>query len=303
MPQTIPLTFMVLTRDEEQNLEACLQSVAGWAKELFVVDSGSRDGTLEIAERYHAKVVTHPFETHAKQWNWALQNLPFSTDWILALDADQRMTPGLWVELANLLRDENSMTRNLKGCYVKRKQIFRGKWIKHGGYYPKYLLKLFRRGEAWVDETEFVDHHFRVCGKTMKLQNEILEDNQKEADISVWVEKHNRYASLQAWEEFNQAEHKNQVIWRPSLRGSPDERSLWLKNIWSNLPLYLRPFFYFWYRYIFRLGFLDGKEGFIFHFLQAFWYRLLVDIKLDELRQQENPGRQRVLASSQPDKL
>ena len=284
--KSLPLTFIVLTRNEEWNLAACLESVAGWVQEIFVVDSGSTDRTVEIAESYGAKVVTHPFETHPKQWNWALQNLPISTNWILALDADQRVTPELRQEITALFYEKNIDNSDIKGFYVIRKQIFRGRWIKHGGYYPKYLLKLFRHNAAWADENDLVDHHFRVRGEVAKLQHDIIEDNQNEADISVWVEKNNRYAILQAREEINAAHNRERRALNASLMGSPDERSLWLKNLWSHLPLFIRPFLYFSYRYFVRLGFMDGKQGFIFHFLQAFWYRLLVDIKVDELRQQ-----------------
>lgn len=282
MTETIPITFIVLTRNEERNLDACLKSVAGWAKECFVVDSGSTDGTVKIAELYNAKVIAHQFETHAKQWQWALENLPITTQWILALDADQRVTKELRDEISEMLKDEN----NVAGFFIKRRQIFRGRWIRHGGYYPKYLLKLFRRDQVWLDEADLVDHHFRVRGKTAKLNSDIVEDNKNESDISVWIDKHNRYATLQALENMQKTDGAQKPALKASFWGPPDERSLWLKRLWNGLPLYFRPCIYFLYRYILRLGFLDGKEGFVFHFLQAFWYRLLVDIKLDELRQQ-----------------
>ena len=281
-----PLSVVVLTYNEERNLPDCLESVTGWAEKVFVVDSGSTDRTVEIAKAYGAKVATHPFESHAKQWNWALRNLPISMEWILALDADQRVTAELRDEISKLVNGKGAANGGPAGCFIKRRQIFRGKWIKHGGYYPKYLLKLFRRSEAWADENDLVDHHFRVQGEVAKLRHDIIEDNRNEADISVWVEKHNRYAALQAREEINQAQNKSHGVLRASLWGSPDQRVFWLKNIWNRLPIYVRPFLYFLYRYVFRVGFLDGKEGFIFHFLQAFWYRLLVDIKLEELRRE-----------------
>jgi glycosyltransferase involved in cell wall biosynthesis len=279
-----PVTLIVLTLNEERNLADCLQSVKGWAGEIFIVDSGSTDGTIDIAEGCGASVVTHQFETHSRQWKWALENLPVSTDWVLALDADQRVTPELRQEISGVIEADDPA---LKGAYVRRRQVFRGKWIKHGGYYPKYLLKLFRTGAARVDETDLVDHHFRVDGRVIKLKHDIVEDNRNERDISVWIAKHNRYAVLQAREEMQRRRPDGAASARGRPLGSPDERVLWAKRLWSRLPLYLRPFAYFTYRYFFRLGFLDGKQGFIFHFLQAFWYRLLVDIKLDELGRKE----------------
>lgn len=286
-----PVTAIVLTLNEEENLGACLESVAGWARDVLVVDSGSTDRTTEVAHRYGARVVTHPFETHARQWKWAFASLPKSTEWILALDADQRVTPPLRDEIAKVVaREGDARGRPPAGCYLKRKQIFRGRWIKHGGYYPKYLLKLFRRSEVWVDESDLVDHHFRVRGEVLKLAGDLIEENRNEADISVWVAKHNRYAMLQAREEFEAAHGMRRRDVGRSLLGSPDERVEWLKSIWVRLPLYVRPCLYFLYRYVFRLGFLDGKEGFVFHVLQAFWYRLLVDVNLDDLRQAATAG-------------
>jgi glycosyltransferase involved in cell wall biosynthesis len=276
----VPLAAVVLTFNEERNLDACLASLADWISELHVVDSGSTDQTLAIAARHGARVTCHPFETHARQWQWALQSLPIQADWVLALDADQRVTPELALEIARFVTTGDPA---VAGGYVKRRQVFRGRWIRHGGYYPKYLLKLFRREAVWMDEGDLVDHHFHVRGATVLLGHDIIEDNRNEASIAAWTAKHNRYAVLQAQEQLARAAAGTNGT-RPALFGSPDERVLWLKRVWNGLPLYWRPALYFGYRYILRLGFLDGREGFVFHVLQAFWYRLLVDINVDEMR-------------------
>lgn len=281
------LTVVVLTFNEERNLPACLESVAGWAARIFIVDSGSTDRTLAIAEQFRVEVVSHPFENHARQWHWALETLPVASPWVLALDADQSLTPELCEEIARHLPAWDGPGAPA-GAYVNRRQIFRGRWIRHGGYYPKYLLKLFRRDAVSLDEGDLVDHHFKVAGPTAILHGDLIEDNRNERDIATWIGKHNRYAVLQAREEHARGIQSNA---RPRGRafGSPDDRTLWQKRIWSRLPLYVRPFGYFFYRYVLRFGFLDGKEGFIFHFMQAFWYRLLVDINLDELRRSGDP--------------
>jgi len=278
----LPISAIILTYNEEKNVGLSLQSLTGWIDDIFVVDSGSTDTTLAIAERYGANAVHHPFETHARQWAWALENLPVKHEWILGLDADQRVTPELREELIQLFTLGRSKLREIDGLYVKRRQIFRGQWIRHGGYYPKYLLKLFRQAKAQADEHDLVDHHFYVAGNTAKLRGDIIEDNQKENDITAWIEKHNHYAVLHAREELLR---RNGATWpiQPALFGSPDQHAAWLKQRWYGLPLYIRPVLYFFYRYFLRLGFLDGKQGFIFHFLQGFWYRLLVDIYLDKL--------------------
>ncbi len=283
---TVPVSVVFLTFNEEANLEACLQAVAGWALEIFIVDSGSTDGTLEIARRYGAKCCFHAFERHTRQWNWALRNLPFSCEWAFCLDADQRLTTELKREVAALFDFAGGGPPDgIDGYYVTRRQIFRGKWIRHGGYYPKRLLKLVRHKSAACDENELLDSRFYVKGRTALLRHDLIEDNRKEYDISFWTEKHVRYAELQAHEELLRGQGTAEWNIRPAFFGSPDQRSLWLRRLWYRyLPLYVRPWLYYFYRYFLRLGFLDGKQGLIFHFLQALWFRLLVDIKIDELR-------------------
>ena len=271
---------MILTLNEEANLPQCLASVCDWAREIFVVDAGSSDRTREIVEKSGAVIVEHPFETHSGQWRWALDNLPIHTDWVLALDADQRVTPELAREISEL---NWQGLDGVDGFYIRRRQWFRGRWIKHGGYYPKYLLKMFRKEAVVTDPMDLVDHHFYVAGAVRKLRHDLDEANQKEDDISFWTEKHNRYATLLAREELEWRRGAQRTAIEPSIVGTPDQRSLALKRVWRRMPLYLRPFLYFFYRYFLRLGVLDGKQGAIFHFLQAFWFRLMVDIKLDEM--------------------
>jgi glycosyltransferase involved in cell wall biosynthesis len=272
-----PLSVIVLTFNEELNLAACLDSVAHWTRRVFVVDSGSTDATVAIARRHGAEVVAHRFGTHAEQWQWALATLPIETDWVLGLDADQSVTPYLAQQIATLLQSGTDAA----GVFVSRRQIFRGKWIRFGGYYPKYLLKLFRRDRVSVDTDDLVDHHFSVTGPTLSLKGDLIEDNQNESEIAVWIAKHNRYAVLQAKQELAAGRERVGVS---ALFGNPDLRVRFLKQQWAALPLFVRPCLYVFYRYILRLGFLDGKQGFVFHVLQAFWYRLLVDINLDEMR-------------------
>ncbi len=281
----IPLTVIVLTYNEEKNLQQCLRSVSGWTESIFVIDSGSSDRTVEIAENCGAPVFEHPFKTHTAQWCWALESLPIRTDFVLGLDADQRVSPELRDELIWLFSQEQTRLDAAGGFYAKRRQVFRGQWIRHGGYYPKHLLKLFRRDKVFFDENDFLDHHFYVRGRIGILGNDLIEDNHNENDIAFWIEKHNRYAQLHAKEEMlRRGNGALESPVKPELFGSPDQRSLWFKKRWLYLPLYVRPFLYFFYRYFFKLGFLDGKQGFIFHFLHAFWYRLLVDIHVDEMR-------------------
>jgi glycosyltransferase involved in cell wall biosynthesis len=275
----VPVSIFILSYNEQANLEDCLASLYPWAGEIILVDSFSKDETLNIAKKFGVEVIQHSFEGHSAQRNWALDNLHFRYDWILALDADHRVTPELRRELEELLPNTSA---EIQGYYVNRRQVFRKQWIRHGGYYPKYMLKLFRRGVAHCDNEEF-DYRFYVKGQTSKLKNDIIEDNANEWSIHFWVEKHNKFATEQAAEEMKWRDGRREYLLIPRLWGNPDQRTLWLKMRWYSLPLFVRPFLYFFYRYFLRLGFLDGKQGFVFHFLQAFWFRLLVDIKLEEM--------------------
>jgi len=275
------VSVVILTHNEELNLEQCLASISGLPDDLFIVDSGSTDGTLDVARRHGAQIFRNPFVNHVKQGQWALANLPLKTAWVLALDADQSVTPELRQDILQKLPAWIGPGSPV-GAYVNRRQVFRGRWIRHGGYYPKYLLKLFRRDMVSLDEADLVDHHFIVSGPTVILQGDLIEDNRNEAAISVWIAKHNRYAVLQAQDE--EVRWTSSAAPRGRLAGTPDERTIWMKRLWNRMPLFARPFGYFLYRYVFRLGFLDGKEGFVFHFMQAFWYRLLIDINRDDRR-------------------
>lgn len=277
-------TAVILTLNEEKNLPACLESLSGWCQPIFIVDSGSTDGTAAIARRFGAELIPHPFETHSKQWNWALANLPGASEWVLALDADHRVSPELREEI---LRAIAAAPGDLQGFYVPRKQIFRGRWIRHGGYWPKYLLKLFRNGSACCDERELLDSRFTVEGSVGFLKQPLIEENLKEREILFWLQKHLRYVELQAQEEYRYRRNPDLQSRTTSPLGTPDQRILWLKQIWYRLPLGLRPFLYFGYRYFFQLGFLDGAEGALFHFLQAFWFRWMVDVRLGELLRAE----------------
>jgi glycosyltransferase involved in cell wall biosynthesis len=282
IPATAPLTVLVVTRNEELNLERCLASVHGFADQIFVVDSESTDRTREIAGRFADEVRELPYDhTRIIPWifQWGLDNLPIRNEWVLILEADQAVTPELRQEIAALLAQPDLRE---DGFYIRREQIFRGRGIRFGGYGGKHLLKLFRRGRCELDPLD-QDTRVYVRGLVGRLRAPIEEWNRKEDEILFYLQKHLRYAEAFAREEL---ERRHAAIpWKinPRLFGTPDERSLWLRTRYYRLPLFVRPALYFLYRYFFLLGVLDGKNGFIFHFLQAFWFRLVVDIRLEEL--------------------
>ena len=278
-PAKAPVSVLVLTRNEEANIAACLQSVR-WADEVFVVDSFSTDNTVVIAERLGAKVSVHRFQGYAAQRNWALGHLPFSNDWVLMLDADERVPAELAAEIARVAR---APLEGPAGFYLKFRHIFLGRWLKHGGLYPTWLLRLFRRQRVRFEERPLNEHAI-LDGAAGYLQQPF--DHQDRKPLADWVARHNRYAGLEA-EEFLQetlAGGYDSSI-RIRLRGSQAERKRWVKlKIWNRLPLLARPFLFFFRNYFLQLGFLDGRAGFVYHVLWSFWYPFLVSARVLERR-------------------
>jgi glycosyltransferase involved in cell wall biosynthesis len=286
---TAPLSVLVTTRNEEVNLERTLRSLDDLADQILVIDSESQDRTVEIARRFTDEVHELRYE-HGRiiPWifQWGLDNLPVRNEWVLILEADQALTPALRDEIASLLARPQIRE---DGFYIRRRQIFRGKPIRFGGYGGKRLLKLFRRGRGELDPVE-QDTRVYVRGPVGRLRHPLEEWNRKEDAILFYLEKHLRYAEAFAREEYER--RRGTVAWktRPRLFGTPDERVLWLKSWYYRMPLLTRAVGYFLYRYFLRLGILDGRNGFVFHFLQAFWFRLVVDVRLEELLDQGARG-------------
>ena len=292
----IPVTLLVTTRNEELNIEKCLRSAHGVVEQIIVLDSESSDATVAISQAY-AEVVTLAYDhTRIIPWiyQWGLDHLAIRNDWVLILEADQELTPELNAELHRLFAQQPAKN----GYYIRRRQVFRGKALRFGGYGSKLMLKLFRRSSGELDPTE-TDTRVYVKGETGRLKSSIIEHNLKEDDILFYLQKHLRYADVFAREEFQRRQEGLHWKLRPRLFGTPDERVIWMKRVYFRLPLYLRPFLYFFYRYIVLLGILDGKVGGAFHFLQAFWFRLVWDMRLEELLKnppasEADAGRERI---------
>ena len=283
-------SFIILTYNEEVHLGRLLQSISDLDAQIFILDSGSTDKTIETGQQYGAVFLEHAFENHPRQWDYALKNFPVKTPWVICLDADQEVTPELKNRLISF-RDQDHA--DINGIYFNRKNFFKGRWIKYGGYYPFYLLKMFRYGVGYSDINENMDHRFIVPGKLEIWKDGIIkEENLKENNIRFWIDKHNRYSDLLALEEVERMKQMRTQTIKPRFWGSPDERTAWRKQIWWKLPRYVRPTIYFTQRIIFQLGILDGRTGIIFHFLQGFWFRLIVDIKIDEIIKQQKDVQQ-----------
>lgn len=278
----LEFSFIILTHNEVLNLQRLLDSISGLNATTYVVDSGSTDDTLNICKANQIQVMQHPFSNHPKQWDVALHAFDIKTPWIIALDADQTISNELFSQLQQFKNDDYQA---INGIYFNRKHIFRGQWIKHGGYFPKYLLKMFRTELGYSDLQELSDHRFQVPGRTTIWKKAYLkEENLKDHNLEFWIDKHNTYSNLFARQHLEQSLRQDKSIQLKHLfMGVPNDRNACLKAIWLKLPLYLRPCLYFSYRFIFQLGFLDGKTGITYHFLQGFWFRLIIDIKIEEL--------------------
>ena len=279
------LGVLILTGNEDKNLAKCLRSFEGIPAHFYIVDCFSDDRTVEIAKSFGAKVVQRAWTTYADQFNWGLDNAGIDSDWVMRMDADEELTRGLVNALRQFL---NNPPEGVAGAYVRRRVYFMGRWIRHGGYYPTWLVRLFRNGQGRC-EALFMDEHIVVNGGTViKFSEDIIDKNNK--DLTFWIDKHNKYATREMLDILNKqagqmAEELGNITVSASLGGGQDSSKRWIKdNVYLRLPLFLRPFLYFVYRYFIRLGILDGREGLIFHFLQAFWYRFLVDAKLYEHR-------------------
>ena len=271
------LSAVVLTLNEEVNLPACLESLGPLNCAVFVVDSGSTDRTVEIAGSYGATVVSHAFENYGTQRNWALDHLPLEEGWVLNLDADEHLTSELCREI---LAATGNAPRELCGFLLRRRTVFLGRWIRHGGHYPSYQLRLFRHG-AGRCEDRLYDQHYVVNGRVEKLRHDYIDV--VAADLVSWSQRHVRWARAEA-NEIGRRGAKGARV-EPALTGTPLEQRRWMReSFYQRWPLLFRAALYWAYRYFLRFGVLDGKEGLIFHFLQGFWFRFLVDSLISEAK-------------------
>jgi len=274
------LTVVILTFNEAQHIGRAIGSVRGIANRIFVIDSGSTDQTVALARANGAEVLENKWVNYATQFNWALDQLPADTDWILRLDADEIVTAPLAAEIAAELP---KLGPQINGVYVSRRMTFLRRPIRHGGVFPVRIVRLFRHGRGRC-ENRWMDEHIKVAGPCASFKNEILDDNMN--SLTWWTAKHNSYANREALDllnlEFGFMPHDTVADIRA---GQQAGTKRWLKEkVYARLPGGARSLAYFCYRYIIRMGFLDGREGALFHVLQGFWYRYLVDAKLYEVR-------------------
>lgn len=275
------ISVIILTFNESKHIQRCIESVQSIAQDIFVVDSFSQDNTVEISKKYGARVFENPWENnHAKQFNWGLKNLPINSSWILKLDADEYLSPELAQEITLKLCN---LPAEISGIVLPFRRIFLGREIKRGTGGIK-MLRLFRFGKG-VCENKWMDEHIQILeGKTVEFDYAFADDNLN--NLSWWTQKHIGYSIREAIDLldielglFNACGHQD---FSKLSEQAAIKRQRKLK--YAKQPLFWRSFAYFIYRYIFKLGFLEGKEGFLWHFFQGWWYRTLVDAKIFEIK-------------------
>ena len=277
----LPITVVILAFNEEIHIGRCLERLAGWVERMVVIDSFSTDRTVEIARALGAEVLQHPWKNHADQFRWGLETAAPTTPWVMRIDSDEYFEP----EVPDLLRKLlPALDDDVAGVIVKRKFIFQERWIRHGRYYPTKLLRLWRNGAGEIEQRWMDEHIILNRGRTTTLEGADLVDHNLNS-LDSWIAKHNRYATLAMVDYLNREVSLFDEDTRIGATEGAARRNRFLKNsVYARLPLYLRALMMYVYRYIFRLGFLDGRVGLVFHFMHGLWLFMLIDAKLDEAR-------------------
>ena len=273
------ITALIITKNEQIHIERCINNIKKLVSDVLIIDSFSNDNTIEIAKKLNIKFIQNKFINHAKQFNFGLSQLSQDTDWVLKIDADEILTSSLIAEIKNKLP---KLDKNINGIYIKRHLVFQDTLIKYGRLSPVRLLRLFRFQKGKCDN-RWVDEKIKVEGKTVQFKEYIIDQNLK--SLSEWIRKHDRYSSAEAlnyllikynslFNDIEQSQLNFETLSVVSLKS---------RNLYAKLPLIIRAFVIFSYRYFFCLGFLHGKAGLIYFFLQSLWYRILVDAKILEV--------------------
>lgn len=272
----LDLTVIILTLNEEIHIKRCLDRIIPIAKKVYIVDSPSTDNTAEIATKCGAEVVVNKWPgSHAKQLNWALDNINIETEWILRLDADEYLTDELIAELNEKLP---KLDDNISAVILPLKRMFMRRHIKHGTS-DVSMIRIFRKGKVRCENRLMDEHMTLLSGETITFKGAFVDDNIN--SISFFTEKHNGYATKEAIvalsEEIGLKNGNGELSKTTKAKRVQKDR-------YYSMPLFFRAFIYFCIRYFIRGGFLDGKEGFLWHFLQGWWYRTLVDAKIFEIK-------------------
>jgi len=274
------VTVLILTYNESLHIERCLKSVKSFANRIVVVDSGSTDGTQALAQKHGAELFFNKWVNYASQYNWALSMLPDDSDWILRLDADETVSTNLANEIQSQVP---TLEEFVKGVSVIRHIKFMGQTIRHGGVSSLRFVRMHRYNFGKCEE-RWMDEHLLVNGKIVKFRGSIIDDNSK--SLTWWSQKHNLYSNREVLDLLNLEYHifPMETIGKIDIGHLANIKRIVKEKLYVKLPLGTRAMVYFFYRYVFQFGFLDGFEGSAFHILEGFWYRYLVDLKLYEVK-------------------
>lgn len=282
----LDVTTIILTYNEELHIRRCLENVCSFSKKVYVIDSPSTDNTVEICKEFpQVEVVVHPYPgNQAQQFNWAIDHLLIETDWVLRVDADEYLLPELVDELMEKLP---VLSEDIAGLEFKRRHIFMGKWVK-SGVYPVAIMRMFRYGKARYDNRLMDEHLVLSEGQSVVFDHDFCDHSL--INISDYCRKHIQYAHREAaqlvsetYHFYSGIQHSDAMKYGCLTMETRKKKSRYLK-----LPMFWRCFAYFLYRYVLKGGFRDGKEGFLFAFIQGWWYRTLVDAKLLECKRYIN---------------
>lgn len=282
MNNKLDLSVIVLTGNEELHIRRCLDRLCDIAQEIFIIDCYSHDKTVEIAKEYpEVTVLFNKWVNYATQLNWAIENAPVKTKWVLKMDADEYLSEELKAELREKLP---TLDDKYTGILVPLQRVFLGRNINHGIAKGIKMLRLFQYGKAKSEIRQMDEHLELLEGEAIEFKGSFSDDNLN--NLSWWAQKHIGYAIREAvdlldieYDLTGSAAHTDV--------SQIDEQALAKrrkKESYARKPLFLRSFVYFIYRYFFKLGFLDGKEGFLWDFMQGWWYRTFVDAKIFEIK-------------------
>lgn len=277
-PAARNVTAIVLSFNEELHMARCIERIRSHVDRIIVVDSGSTDRTRAIAQEAGADVFENPFVNQAQQFNWALANISIATEWILRLDCDEYLDDRALAWLDGL----DKLPAAVAGVEFRLKVIFKGKFLRFGGYNSTDLVRLWRKGKGRI-EARWMDERTVVEGRLIRAAGNLVDENLN--SIGWWTEKHNRYASRHVLEMTMLRHFADRYENSDAHLLSRKARlKRFLRNrVYLNFPLLLRPLLYWLYRYVVLLGFLDGRQGLVWHFLHGYWYYMLIDTKLVEV--------------------
>lgn len=283
----LDISVVILTYNEELHIRRCIENVKNFASHIYLVDSFSTDKTVSIAESLGAKVFQNKWEkNYAKQLNWGLKNLPISTRWVLRLDADEYLTEELKQELLQKLP---TVDASISGIVLPREQNCLGAWV-----HPLKLLRIFEFGKGECEQRWMDEHILLTSGETIEMTNKFLDHNLN--SFGWWIDKHNGYSIREAIDLLDIELHLFDKADKLQNIGKDAVAKREKKLKYAKSPLFLRSFLYFVYRYIFKGGFLKGKEVFVWDFFQGLWYRTLVDAKIFEIKKACGNDKTKILA-------